>query len=152
LIDGDALLALLSILYPTPAARSQLMSLNIYYCYKVTDAHIEALCSLYPNIRELNLGKCILLTEHCLPALGSLPRLRSLCISGTLNLSPIVQQLLNSSMFPSLRMLDAEPMGNAHIFSGQSVTDVIAVRPKLQVMTSVLRRKKDGKKRNVDTE
>ena len=54
---------------PSPA-KKHLITLNIYFNYTLTDELVRKLISILPNLRVLNIGKCIKLTSKSLEHLS----------------------------------------------------------------------------------
>ena len=127
-LTGDTLLALVK---GTPGYE-KIERLNLFYCYNLSDEHIAAVLPLLPGLTELNLGRCIHISDKTLRTLRASATLRSLTLS---SLPLLTEETLmafdDPSTMPALSYLS---LVNAGKFSAIQVDEVRASRPHIRIV------------------
>jgi hypothetical protein len=59
-------------------AGSLVTTLDLYYCYLLTDAAVAEVCALFPNLEVLSLGRCFALTDRAIRSCAKLKHLKHL--------------------------------------------------------------------------
>ena len=127
-LTGDTLLALVK---GTPSYE-RIERLNLFYCYNLTDEHVAAVLPLLPNLAELNLGRCIHITDKTLRVLRTSPTLRSLTLSSLPLLSEETLMAFDDpSTLPALAYLSLVNTGK---FSAIQVDEVRVSRPQMRIV------------------
>jgi len=110
-----------------------LISLNLFYCHSVTDVSAKYLVDHFPNLTELNLGRCQLLTEKAVELVGKLKYLKRLTLSSNPNLSEETFMLLDDgTSFPALTELDVQCSGKRPL--AKYVDEIKVTRPSLKIV------------------
>eukprot|EP00823_Brevimastigomonas_motovehiculus_P004460 TRINITY_DN294_c2_g1_i1.p1 TRINITY_DN294_c2_g1~~TRINITY_DN294_c2_g1_i1.p1 ORF type:complete len:328 (+),score=51.89 TRINITY_DN294_c2_g1_i1:73-1056(+) len=79
LLTDATLLPLLRTLTKSSMNKQRVVSINLYYCYQLTEAVVAELPELFPNLEEINLGRCTgAVIERSLAPLRSLKNLKKL--------------------------------------------------------------------------
>ena len=127
-LTGDTLLALIK---GTPSYE-RVERLNLFYCYNLTDEHVAAVLPLLPALQELNLGRCIHITDKTLRALRTSTTLRSLTLS---SLPQLTEETLmafdDPATMPALSYLSLVNTGK---FSALQVEEVRTSRPQMRIV------------------
>jgi hypothetical protein len=62
-----------------------MIRLNIFYCYHLNDEIINTIVQRFPNLTDLNIGRCHLMTERGIMKLAELTKLKTLNLVNTNN-------------------------------------------------------------------
>ena len=106
--------------------------LNLFYCYGLDDAAISSLIPALPALTDLNLGRCIRITDRTVRSLASLQHLRSLTLTSLPALSEETLMLFDDPAY--LSALQTLTLVNAGKFTQVEVDEVRATRPQLRIV------------------
>ena len=110
----------------------RLERLNLFYAYNLTDDAVTSLIPSLPSLTDLNLGRCIRLTDRTVRALMPLSSLRSLTLTSLPALSEETLMLFDDPAYlPSLQTLT---LVNAGKFTVVEVDEVRTTRPQLRII------------------
>ena len=110
----------------------RLERLNLFYAYNLTDDAVLALVPSLPALTDLNLGRCIRLTDRAVRALQPLSSLRSLVLTSLPALSEETLMMFDDPAY--LAQLQSLTLVNAGHFTTVEVDEVRATRPLLKVV------------------
>jgi hypothetical protein len=105
--------------------------LNLFYCYELTDDFIEWITVQLPHLHELNLGRCIKLTDRTLLSIAKLPQLRILNIVYNPNVT--IDSLMMFDDPSCFRSLQSFNVINCKHFQPEVVEDLHVSRPHLRI-------------------
>ena len=127
-ITGEALIAVIKGI----PSYERIERLNLFYCYNLTDEQVAAVLPMLPNLTELNLGRCIHITDKTLRTLRTSTTLRSLTLS---SLPQLTEETLmafdDPSTMPTLSYLSLVNTGK---FSALQVEEVRTSRPQMRIV------------------
>lgn len=97
---------LIDIITAIPSHQS-ITKLNLFYCYELNDDSIDVILQLLPRLTELNIGRCMLLTNRTIDLLSDCDTLRKLVMVAIPNVDiDITNYLDDTTKFKSLRVLN----------------------------------------------
>ena len=100
----------------------RLERLSLFYCYSLTDDAVIALLPSLPALTDLNVGRCIHLTDRTTRSLYALPNLRSLTLTSLPKLSEESLMLFDDPNF--LHSLHTLVLVNVGKFSAVEVDEL----------------------------
>lgn len=114
-----------------------IIRLNLFYCYNLQDQHIEKLLTLLPNLADINLGRCINLTDKAFSLLAMhSPHLKVLQSNILPRLTEESLMLFDdTTMFPSLTHLNLVHSGSfKELDLDELRASCAAARPALKII------------------
>lgn len=106
--------------------------LNLFYCYELNDDSIDVVLQLLPKLTELNVGRCMTLTNRSIDLLSDCNTLRKLVIVANPNIDiEITNYLDDPTKFKGLRVLNVV---NCTKLKQDIMNECKANRPNLRII------------------
>jgi len=90
-----------------------LRSLNLFYCYRLSDQVLAEIPSAFPSLTELNLGRCTNLTDRTIRLIAAMPNLKKFNLASIPAVDEHTFMVFDDPhAFPALQLWDIQNTNN----------------------------------------